>query len=115
MTIASELTKLQNNLSDSYTAVQNKGGTLPQTLCFDNLPTAIGTITQTNLTILSVTQNGTYTPSSPYNGYSQVEVNVQSGLLESILQNIVDGNNPVDITTLQSAETQINAFLGSSS
>jgi len=115
MTIVTETEKLQTNLQNSYTAVSNKGGTLPQNQCFDNLPTAINTITETNLTTLSVTQNGTYTPTSPYNGYSQVEVNVQSGLLESILQNIVDGNNPVDVTALQSVETQINAFLGSSS
>lgn len=114
MSIASAIQAKQQQVADAYTAISNKGGTLPATQNLSNLPTAIGTITQTNLTTLSVTQNGTYTPTSPYNGYSQVEVNVQSGLLESILQNIVDGNNPVDVTALQSAEAQINAFLGSS-
>ena len=45
MSIENELTKLQTNLSNSYTQVQNKGGTIPQIQNFDNLSTAISTIT----------------------------------------------------------------------
>ncbi len=45
MSIETELTKLQTNLSNSYTQVQNKGGTIPQIQNFDNLSTAISTIT----------------------------------------------------------------------
>ena len=44
MTIASEITKLNTNLEAAYTAVDNKGGTLPASQNFDNLATAIGTI-----------------------------------------------------------------------
>lgn len=44
MTIASEITKSQTNLSNCYTAVNTKGGTLPASQNFDNLATAIGTI-----------------------------------------------------------------------
>lgn len=44
MTIASEITKSQTNLSNCYTAVNTKGGTLPAAQNFDNLATAIGTI-----------------------------------------------------------------------
>ena len=44
MTIATELTKLQTNLANSYTAVDNKGGTLPASENFDNLATAIDSI-----------------------------------------------------------------------
>jgi len=44
MTIASEITKLQTNLTNSYTAVDGKGGTLPQVQNFDNLATAISSI-----------------------------------------------------------------------
>ena len=44
MTIASELTKLNTNLTNSYTAVSDKGGTLPQVQNFDNLATAISSI-----------------------------------------------------------------------
>ena len=36
MSIETELTKLQTNLSNSYTQVQNKGGTIPQIQNFDN-------------------------------------------------------------------------------
>lgn len=45
MTIASEITKLNTNLTAAYTAVSGKGGTLPQAQNFDNLATCIGTIT----------------------------------------------------------------------
>ena len=44
MTIASEITKLNTNLTNSYSAVSNKGGTLPQAQNFDNLATAISSI-----------------------------------------------------------------------
>ena len=45
MSIETELTKLQTNLSNSYAQVQNRGGTIPQIQNFDNLSTAISTIT----------------------------------------------------------------------
>lgn len=44
MTIASEVTKLNTNLTNSYTAVSGKGGTLPLAQNFDNLATAISSI-----------------------------------------------------------------------
>ena len=44
MTIASEITKLNTNLTNAYTAVNAKGGTLPQAQNFDNLATAISSI-----------------------------------------------------------------------
>lgn len=44
MTIASEITKLQTNLANAYTSVSNKGGTLPASQNFDNLPSAIDSI-----------------------------------------------------------------------
>lgn len=62
MTISQELTKLQTNLANSYTAVDNKGGTLPAIQNFDNLPSAIDSI-QTGITptgTINITQNGTY-------------------------------------------------------
>lgn len=45
MTVASEITKAQTNLANSYTACQNKGATLPTAQNFDNLPATIDTIT----------------------------------------------------------------------
>ena len=83
MTIASEITKLNTNLTNAYTAVDSKGGTLPQAQNFDNLATAIASI-----------------PSSG-----------GSGILETIMENVVAGNNPVDTTALATAEASIAAFL----
>lgn len=83
MTIESEITKLNTNLTNSYTACQNKGATMPANQNFDNLATCISSI--------------------PTGG--------GGGLLESIMEDVVAGNNPVDVTALQTAETQINAFL----
>lgn len=44
MTISSELTKLNTNMQNAYTAVNGKGGTLPQAQNMDNLATAISSI-----------------------------------------------------------------------
>lgn len=44
MTVASEIQKLQTNLSDSYSACEEKGATLPEQQNFDNLPATISSI-----------------------------------------------------------------------
>lgn len=44
MSIASEITRIKNNISSAYTAVNNKGGTLPATQNSENLATAINSI-----------------------------------------------------------------------
>lgn len=44
MTIASAITTKQQQVADSYTAVSNKGGTLPQVQNLTNLATAIDSI-----------------------------------------------------------------------
>lgn len=44
MTIASEITKLNTNLTNSYTACNNKGATMPANQNFDNLATCINSI-----------------------------------------------------------------------
>lgn len=81
MSIASEIQQLQSNLSDSYTACQNKGATIPSDQNFDNLATCIGTIQTggggTTLITKTITANGTYNASSDNaDGYSQVTVTV---------------------------------------
>lgn len=45
MSIASEITRINNNISAAYTACNNKGATMPQTQNSANLATTIGTIT----------------------------------------------------------------------
>lgn len=45
MTIASEITRINNNIADAYTAASGKGATLPATQNSANLATCIGSIT----------------------------------------------------------------------
>ena len=45
MTIASEITRINNNIASAYTACNNKGATMPATQNSANLATCIGTIT----------------------------------------------------------------------
>ena len=44
MSIASEITRIKNNIASAYTSVSNKGGTLPETQNSNNLATAISSI-----------------------------------------------------------------------
>lgn len=60
MTIASELTKLNTNLTNSYTAVSNKGGTIPSSQNFDNLATSIDSIPTGSIGIPREVVNGVY-------------------------------------------------------
>ena len=80
MSVASEITRINNNIASAYTAVNNKGGTLPQTQNSANLATAINSIStgsSANLETKTITSNGTYNASSDsLDGYSSVTVNV---------------------------------------
>lgn len=44
MSISSAITQAQQRVANAYTAINNKGGTLPQTQNLANMPTAIGSI-----------------------------------------------------------------------
>lgn len=82
MTIATAITNAQNKVAAAYSSVNTMGGTMPATQNLSNLPTAIESIPVSN-----------------------------SGILETLMANVVAGNNPVDTTALATAETQIAAFL----
>ena len=61
MTIASELTKLNTNLTNSYNAISGKGGTLPRAHNFDNLVSAISSIPSGGgISIPREVKNGVY-------------------------------------------------------
>ena len=83
MTIASALTALNQDITAARTAITNKGGTVTSGGGSSQLATDIATIPSGNV----------------------------SGILETLMENIVAGNNPVDTTALQTAEAQIAAFL----
>ena len=115
MSISDEIEKLQDNLENSYTAVENKGGTLPENQCFDNLPDAIGTIeTGGNLTTLNVTPTTsaqTITPTGDVDGYDEVNVAAVTNAIDSNISapNIVSGKSILGVNgsaTVLNGETR---------
>lgn len=103
MSIASEITRIQGNVSDSYTAVSNKGGTLPATQNSDNLATAIASIPTASapvinsLNVTPSTSAQTITATGGVDGYSPVNV---SAVTNSIDANITAGNIKNGVTIL---------------
>lgn len=95
MTIASEITKLNTNLTNSYTACSNKGATLPASQNFDNLASTISAIPAgttpilASLTVTPSTTAQTITPPSGTDGYNTV---IASAVTASIDSDIVAGN-----------------------
>ena len=83
MSIASEITRINNNIASAYTACNGKGATMPATQNSANLATCIGSIqTGSTPTLITknITANGTYNASSDNaDGYSSVTVNVSGG------------------------------------
>lgn len=82
MTISSEIQRIKTNIENAYTVCNNKGATIPQEQNSNNLANCIN----------SITGDG-------------------EGLLESIISEVVNGNNPVDVTDLQSIEIQLSDII----
>ena len=95
MTIASEITKLNTNMQNAYTACDNKGATMPQAENMDNLATCISTIPTgsspviSSLTVTPTTSQQTITAPSGTDGYSPITVNAVTSSIDS---NITAGN-----------------------
>lgn len=93
MSIATAITAAQGRVADCYTAISNKGGTLPATQNLANMPTAIGSITTggtiDSLTVTPTTSQQTITATGGVDGYSPITVNA---VTSSIDANISAGN-----------------------
>ena len=102
MSIASAIANKQQEVADCYTAISNKGGTLPATQNVTNMPTAIASIpsgstpTISSLSITPSTSAQTFNSSS-VDGYKPVTV---SAVTSSIDANITAGNIKSGVTIL---------------
>ena len=118
MSVESEIAILTSNMQNAYTAVDNKGGTLPQAQNMDNLATAIESIPSGTPTLVtkSITVNGTYNASSDNaDGYSSVTVNVSSSETDYAtiltIENTIKGTSYVQAEVEAQASHNISYFL----
>lgn len=101
MTIASEILRLKGNISDAYTACNNKGATLPELKNSANLASCISTIsTGGDLVPLDITpkiieQN--FTATAEIDGYCPISV---SAVTASIDENIKSENIKAGVSIL---------------
>ncbi|MBQ2285193.1 MAG: hypothetical protein II244_05975 [Clostridia bacterium] len=106
MSISSAIQNAQQKVTNAYTAVNNKGGTLPTTQNLSNLPNAISSIptatepTLASLTITPSTTAQTITPPSGTDGYNTVSVSAVTSAIDSDIQagNIKSGINILGVT-----------------
>ena len=89
MSIASELTKLETDITNAYSAVQTKGGTIPINKNTNNLATAIGSISgggggkpEQSKTAIPSTSSQTILPDEGYT-LSSVTVNAVTSSIDS--------------------------------
>lgn len=83
MSIASAIQLKQQQVEDAYTAVSNKGGTLPSVRNLTNLADAIDSIAEgSSLITKEITENGVYRASTyGADGFSMISVDVSGGVL----------------------------------
>lgn len=111
MSIATAITAAQGRVADCYTAISNKGGTLPATQDLANMPTAINSIstggTIDSLTITPTTSQQTITASGGTDGYSPITVNAVTASIDANIQasNIKSG---VSILGVSGSVTELN-------
>ena len=92
MSIASEITRINNNIANAYTQISNKGGTLPQNQNSLNLANAITSITS-GLSGLEY-ETGTYEPEEddfkPTISFTNTHTTLPSLVIISETSNIYD-------------------------
>lgn len=100
MSIASELTKLETDITNAYSAIQTKGGTIPTDKNTNNLPTAISSISggggkpEQSKTATPSTSSQTILPDTGYT-LSSVTVNAVTSSIDNNIkaENIKQGIN----------------------
>lgn len=117
MSIASEITRINTNIANSYTAISNKGGTLPATQNSNNLATAINSIPSggsATLITKTITENGTYDATDDNaDGYSEVTVNVvPSSEYIVTLENLHDSSTDIQNTYINSTDGALINYKG---
>ena len=98
MSIASELTKLETDITNAYSAIQTKGGTIPTDKNTNNLPTAISSISggggkpEQSKTATPSTSSQTILPDEGYT-LSSVTVNAVTSSIDNNIKasNIKEG------------------------
>lgn len=114
MSVADRLNKLTTDITNAYSAVQTKGGTIPADKNTNNLATAISSIPSggsATLITKTITENGTYNASDDdADGYSEVTVNVVSSSEYIVtLENLHDSSTDFQNTYINPANgTLIN-------
>lgn len=99
MSIATAIENAQDKVENAYTAISNKGGTLPATQDLSNMPTAINSIPTgaspviQSLNVTPSTSAQTITATGGVNGYSPVNVSAVTAAIDAniVAENIKDG------------------------
>lgn len=117
MSIATNLQKLETDITNAYDAVQTKGGTIPSDKNTNNLATAISSITGgggATLITKTITENGTYDATDDNaDGYSEVTVNVvPSSEYIVTLENLHDSSTDFQNTYISSTDGALINYNG---
>ena len=112
MAIADKLTKLSTDISNAYTAINNKGGTIPANKNTDNLASAIGSIstgtTPTGTKQVSITQNGTTTEDVTDYASAEISVNVPQPSGTKQISITANGTTTEDVANYSDVEITTN-------
>lgn len=76
MTIASEITRINNNIAAAYTAASNKGATLPATQNSANLATCIGSIPSGSASPTGLKVNVTFENGATWIDVEYIEISI---------------------------------------
>ena len=105
--LTDNLSAIASIKSDIRAAIESKGVSMAG-VSFGSYADKIGEITTTFVTeSLTVTNNGTYTPSQGVDGYSQVTVNVPQSVTGYTEKNITEG---VQITSLNNSASYVEQY-----